>query len=167
MLHLSLRRSTVCALLAMTTVFGAACGGSSKSAPATSSNSTVATADSDVGKILVDATGATLYLFAKDSGGASSCSGACAKAWRPATAKGTVLRAGSGIKASLLKSMTRADGTMQLTYNGHPLYTFSGDSKAGAITGQGSDAFGAHWYVVSPDGTAIQKAASAPPKMGY
>ena len=158
--------AAVCALLATVAVLGAACGGSSKSAPA-SSNSTVATAESNVGSILVDSAGETLYLFAKDSGGVSACSGACAKAWPPYAAKGAALHVGSGLKASLLKSMTRADGTKQLTYNGHPLYTFSGDSKAGDITGQGSDAFGARWYVVSPDGAAIEKAASSGSHMGY
>ena len=157
----------VCALLATVAVLGAACGGSSKSAATSSSNSTVATADSNVGSILVDRRGETLYLFAKDGGGVSACSGACAKAWPPYSAKGAALHVGSGLKASLLKSVTRADGTKQLTYNGHPLYTFSGDSKAGDITGQGSDAFGAHWYVVSPKGAAIEKAASSAPKMGY
>jgi predicted lipoprotein with Yx(FWY)xxD motif len=158
--------AAVCALLATVAVLGAACGGSSKSAPA-SSNSTVATADSNVGSILVDSAGETLYLFAKDSGGVSACGGACAKAWPPYAAKGAALHVGSGLKASLLKRMTRADGTKQLTYNGHPLYTFSGDSKAGDITGQGSDAFGARWYVVSPDGAAIEKAASSGSHMGY
>jgi predicted lipoprotein with Yx(FWY)xxD motif len=158
--------ATVCALLATVAVLGSACGGSSKSAPATSSNSTVATADSAVGSILVDRQGETLYLFAKDRGGASACSGACAKAWPPYAATGAALHPGSGLKASLLKSMTRADGTKQLTYNGHPLYTFSGDSKAGDINGQRSDAFGARWYVVSPAGAAIEKAASRP-AMGY
>jgi predicted lipoprotein with Yx(FWY)xxD motif len=158
--------ATVCVLVATTALFAVACGGSSKSAPAASSNSTVATAGSGVGSILVDSQGETLYLFAKDSGGASSCSGACAKAWPPYAAKGAALHAGSGLEASLLKSMTRADGTKQLTYDGHPLYTFSGDGKAGDITGQGSDAFGAHWYVVSPKGDAIKKAASTH-GMGY
>jgi predicted lipoprotein with Yx(FWY)xxD motif len=166
MSHLSLRRSIVCALLATAALFGAACGGSGKSSPPTSSNSTVATADTDVGSILVDRSGDTLYLFEKDSGGASSCAGACAKAWPPYTAKGAALHPGPGVKAALLKSMTRADGTKQLTYDGHPLYTFSGDSKAGDIAGQGSQAFGAHWYVVSPDGSAIQKAAPSG-HMGY
>jgi predicted lipoprotein with Yx(FWY)xxD motif len=165
MLHLSLRRSTCCAFLATTALFAAACGGMSKSGTPAASNSSVATANSGVGNILVDSDGNTLYLFAKDSGGASSCSGACAKAWPPYAA--TALHAGSGLKATLLKSMTRADGTKQLTYNGHPLYTFSGDSKSGDIAGQGSDAFGAHWYVVSPTGAAIQKAAPSAPKMGY
>src|SRR5258706_16405946 len=97
--------ATVCALLATVAVLGAACGGSGTSAP-TSSNSTVATADSGVGRILVDRQGETLYLFAKDRGGASACSGACAKAWPPYAATGAALHVGSGLKASLLKSMT-------------------------------------------------------------
>ena len=161
-----LKPSVICALLAITAVFAAACGGSSKSTPAAPGNSTIAKADSTVGSILVDSDGQTLYLFAKDSGAASSCSGACAKAWPPYAAKSAALHAGPGLDASLLKSMTRADGSKQLSYNGHPLYTFSGDSKAGDITGQGSDAFGAHWYVVSPAGAAVTKAAVSH-GMGY
>ena len=166
MSHRSLRQSALCALLAATALLAAACGGSSKSSPATSSNSTVAKADSDVGTILVDRSGDTLYLFEKDSGGASSCTGACAKAWPPSAARGATLRPGSGVKASLLRTMTRSDGAKQLTYNGHPLYTFSGDGKAGDISGQGSNAFGGRWYVVSPDGSAIRKAAPSG-HMGY
>jgi predicted lipoprotein with Yx(FWY)xxD motif len=153
------RTATTCALLAVTAVFATACGGMSNST-STHSSSTVATSKTSVGTILVDSNGDTLYLFAKDHGGASSCSGACAKAWPPYAAKGASPSAGPGLKASLLKSMERADGTRQLTYDGHPLYTFSGDSKAGDLTGQDSDAFGAHWYAVSPQGSAITKAAS-------
>jgi predicted lipoprotein with Yx(FWY)xxD motif len=160
------RSAAVCTLLAITAVLAAACGGSSKPASAKQNNVAIATAESDVGSILVDRDGNTLYLFAKDSRGASSCTGDCAKAWPPYAAKGTALHAGDGLKGSLLKRMTRADGAKQLTYNGHPLYTFSGDSKPGDITGQGSNAFGAHWYAVSPQGTAATKTVSAP-KMGY
>jgi predicted lipoprotein with Yx(FWY)xxD motif len=71
------------------------------------------------------------------------------------------------VRASLLKTITRADGTKELAYDGHPLYTFSGDSKAGDLNGQASNAFGAKWYVVSAKGAAIEKGASSAPKMGY
>ena len=147
--------AAVCALLATVAVLGAACGGSSKSAPA-SSNSTVATADSGVGSILVDRQGETLYLFAKDRGGASACSGACAKAWPPYAAKGAALHVGSGLKASLLKSMTRADGTKQLTVSGSPLYTFAG-KPAGDVSGQGVGGF----YVVQASGKKYDPGAAS------
>ena len=153
----SLRHSaTVCALLATVAVLGAACGGSGKSAPATSSNSTLATADSNVGSILVDRQGETLYLFAKDRGGASACSGACAKAWPPYAATGAALHVGSGLKASLLKSMTRADGTKQLTYNGHPLYTYVADSSAAETDYVGANQFGGTWMAVNGGGKTVK-----------
>ena len=159
------KRFLALALLLTTAVLAAACGGSSKSTA--SGNSTVSTADTSVATILVDRDGDTLYLFAKDSGGTSSCTGACAKAWPPAAPSSAKLRAGSGAKASLLTTITRGGGTRQLSYNGHPLYTFSGDNKAGDLKGQGSNAFGANWYVVSPAGTSITKRASPPHGMGY
>jgi len=159
------KRLPALALLLTVTVVAAACGGSSKSAPR--GNSTVATADTSLGTILVDRDGATLYLFAKDSGGASSCTGACAKAWPPATPSSARLHAGAGVKASLLTTITRGGGAKQLSYDGHPLYTFSGDKKAGDLNGQGSNAFGASWYVVSPQGASITTKASPPHGMGY
>jgi predicted lipoprotein with Yx(FWY)xxD motif len=161
------RTATACALLAVTAAFATACGGMGTSATSTHSSSSIATSKSSVGTILVDSNGDTLYLFAKDSGGTSACSGACAKAWPPYAVKGTAPSAGPGLEASLLKSLKRADGTRQLSYDGHPLYTFSGDSKAGDLSGQDSDAFGAHWYVVSPQGSAITKAASSGAKGAY
>jgi predicted lipoprotein with Yx(FWY)xxD motif len=63
--------------------------------------------------------------------------------------------AGSGVQASLLGTTKRSDGSTELTYDGHPLYLFEGDSQPGDTNGQGSDAFGAPWYVVSPSGSAI------------
>jgi predicted lipoprotein with Yx(FWY)xxD motif len=163
------RRTAVGALLAMTALLAVACGGSSKatssSLPAAgSSKSTVAAASSSLGDMLVNSNGTTLYLFAKDSGGKSSCTGACAQNWPPYAPKGGAVHAGSGVTASLLHTIKRPDGRTQLVYNGHPLYTFGGDSKPGDMNGQASDAFGAKWYAVSPSGSAIEKAASSPGK---
>jgi predicted lipoprotein with Yx(FWY)xxD motif len=148
-----------------------ACGGSSKATSsalpaAHSSNSAIAAASSTVGNILVGSDGKSLYLFARDRNGASSCTGPCAKSWPPYASKRAALHVGPGVKASLLHTVTRADGTKQLVYNGHPLYTYGGDTKPGDISGQGSNAFGARWYVISPQGAAVQKAASSTPK-GY
>lgn len=106
------------------------------------------------GKFLAGSRGRTLYLFEADKSGASACSGACAAAWPPDTATGSP-QAGSGVSKSLLGTIKRADGTMQLTYNGHPLYYFTADTAAGTAHGQGVKAFGAGWYVVSASGSKI------------
>jgi predicted lipoprotein with Yx(FWY)xxD motif len=106
------------------------------------------------GTYLTDSSGRTLYLFMADTGGASNCNGSCAAAWPPLTSTAAPT-AGSGVTASSLGTITRSDGTKQVTYGGHPLYYFSQDSSAGQMTGQGSPAFGATWYIVSPAGSAI------------
>jgi predicted lipoprotein with Yx(FWY)xxD motif len=106
------------------------------------------------GKALVSSNGRTLYLFEADKNGTSACSGACAAAWPPDTVTGTP-QAGSGVSQSLLGTITRADGTMQLTYNGHPLYYFTADTAGGTAHGQAVKAFGAEWYVVSASGSKI------------
>ncbi len=90
-----------------------------------------------------------------DAKGMSSCSGACAKAWPPLTTKGKPIASGS-VKASQLGTIKRSDGTEQVTYDGHPLYYFDrATPRAGTTNGQGSDAFGAKWWLVSPSGSAI------------
>jgi len=106
------------------------------------------------GLALVSSTGRTLYLFEADKNGTSTCTGACAAAWPPDTATGTP-QAGSGVNQALLGTVKRPDGTMQVTYNGHPLYYFSVDTSAGTAKGQGSKAFGAGWYVVNASGNKI------------
>jgi predicted lipoprotein with Yx(FWY)xxD motif len=113
---------------------------------------------------LTDHTGRALYLWVLDSSMASKCSGACATAWPPLTAKGAPT-AGPGATASDLGTISRSDGTKQISYNGHPLYYFSGDSGAGQTNGEGSTAFGASWYLVAPSGQQITSlsAAASPP----
>jgi predicted lipoprotein with Yx(FWY)xxD motif len=106
------------------------------------------------GKFLVGSTGRTLYLFEADKNGTSACSGACVAAWPPDTVTGAPT-AGSGVNQALLGTIKRADGTMQVTYNGHPLYYFTADTASGAAHGQGVKAFGAGWYVVSATGSKI------------
>jgi predicted lipoprotein with Yx(FWY)xxD motif len=113
-----------------------------------------------LGKILVNANSQTLYLFEKDKNGKSACSGQCAKFWPPVLTKGKPM-AGSGIKASLLGTTKRSDGTTQVTYNKHPLYRFLNDkNKVGSTKGEGVDAFGAEWYVVGANGKKIEKEGS-------
>jgi predicted lipoprotein with Yx(FWY)xxD motif len=129
-------------------------GGGAPPATAGSGMASVDLADSSLGQILVDGSGRTLYLFEADKGTSSACDGACAKVWPPLTGAGRPT-AGPGVAAVKLGTAKRGDGTVGVTYNGHPLYTFAGDSSPGQATGQGSDDFGAEWYVLSAAGKAI------------
>src|SRR3954453_4638155 len=124
------------------------------------SSATVSVASTGLGKILVDSRGRTLYLFKKDTGTKSMCSGGCATAWPPLRASGKPT-AGGGAKASLLGTTPRSDGKPQVTYDGHPLYGYQGDSKAGDTNGQAVNGFGAPWYVLSPSGNEITAASSS------
>jgi predicted lipoprotein with Yx(FWY)xxD motif len=119
----------------------------------------VALRSTPLGNVLVDARGRTLYLFAKDKQGRSACSGACATNWPPlfSTAKP---RPGKGVHASLLGVTKRANGKRQVTYAGHPLYTFIADKKAGQTAGEGLTAFGAAWDVIAASGHAVEPSAS-------
>jgi predicted lipoprotein with Yx(FWY)xxD motif len=156
-----LAAAVVVPLVALAT---AGCGSSSDNTPtapaAARSSATVSVANSALGKIIVDSRGHTLYLFKKDAGSKSACSGACATAWPPLRASGDPT-AGGGANASLLGTTPRSDGQPQVTYNGHPLYGFQGDSQAGDTNGQGITAFGAAWYVLSPTGNEITATASS------
>jgi predicted lipoprotein with Yx(FWY)xxD motif len=165
--------------LAAVAAFAAACGGgsndsgssssseapsSSASAPAApgtdaSAAGTISSKSGDMGTYLTDGSGKTLYLFAQDTGGKSTCSGDCAAAWPPATTTGTP-KAGSGVTASMLSTIKGADGKMQITYAGHPLYYYALDKAAGDTTGQGVDAFGAKWWLEGTDGKQITKMAA-------
>jgi predicted lipoprotein with Yx(FWY)xxD motif len=108
-----------------------------------------------LGQILVGANGGTLYLFMADSMGMTSrCTGSCAQNWPPLHTTG-VPHAVGGVSQRLLGMTRRADGTMQVTYNGHPLYYFIGDSGPGMAGGEGINAFGAHWDVVNAAGFAV------------
>jgi predicted lipoprotein with Yx(FWY)xxD motif len=104
-----------------------------------------------LGRILVDSHGRTLYMFLKDTRGRSRCSGACASNWPPLTTAGRP-RAGSGVSARLLGTTRRRGGARQVTYAGHPLYRFIGDSRSGQTLGQGQNAFGARWYALTSSG---------------
>jgi predicted lipoprotein with Yx(FWY)xxD motif len=96
----------------------------------------------------------TVYLFEADKGSGSACTGTCAKAWPPVTTSGEPQATGSAVSADL-STITRSDGTKQVTYKGHPLYFFDKDKDSGDDYGQGSTAFGAGWYVMKPSGTKI------------
>jgi predicted lipoprotein with Yx(FWY)xxD motif len=117
---------------------------------------TVSTAKSRLGRILVDGRGITLYDFVKDKHGTSSCYGACAAVWPPLITKGKP-HAGHGVRPSLLGTTKRKDGKLEVTYNHHPLYYFVNDRKPGQTTGQGLNQFGGPWWVLSPAGREIHR----------
>ena len=120
---------------------------------------TVVTKHSKLGTILAAGPKKmTVYLFEADKGGQSACSEACAKAWPPVTTGGEPQASGAAMSADL-GTITRSDGTKQVTYKGHPLYFFFKDGDAGDAYGQGSKAFGAAWYVLAPSGKKIDSDA--------
>ncbi|MFD5036331.1 hypothetical protein ACFWNI_04350 [Streptomyces sp. NPDC058377] len=125
-----------------------------------SSSVTVSTKSTPLGKILVNSKGHTLYLFQSDKTNKSTCNGDCAKAWPVLKADGKTIAKG-GVNSKLLSTITRSDGSKQVTYKGHPLYTFADDTKAGQTNGQGLNAFGAKWYVLGTDGKQITKTAGS------
>ncbi len=130
-------------------------GGSAKAAAGTATSRGSATVTSasvpKLGRVLVDSRGFTLYDFHKDKGAKSACYEACAANWPPLTTEGSP-GAGEGAMASKLGTTKRSDGTMQVTYAGHPLYTYAGDSKPGEANGNDVDAFGGEWYALQPNG---------------
>jgi predicted lipoprotein with Yx(FWY)xxD motif len=126
----------------------------------------VKTGSTGLGKILVDARGHTLYLFEHDRSGKSTCAGQCASFWPPLLATGKPT-AGSGIQAGLLGTTRRADGRLQVTYHGHPLYLFAKDARSGQTAGEAANAFGGEWYAVSPAGAKVEKTSSSGGGSGY
>lgn len=138
----------------------AAASSAASSGTGTSGGTVITTASASAGTFLTSGSGHAVYLFTKDTGGKSSCTGACAGAWPPVTTAGSPTASG-GAKASGLGTITRSDGTKQVTYDGHPLYYFSGDSGAGVASGQGLNAFGAKWWLVSPGGGDVTAAVSS------
>ena len=162
------RVGTVAALVGVALLV-AACGSSSSSsssaAASTASSSAASgtavaihTAKGPGGTYIVGPSGRALYLWVADTDGKSSCSGACAKVWPPLTTTAAPTGSG-GVIASDLSTTTRSDGTEQVTYKGHPLYYYVGDTHAGTWKGEGVDGFGAKWWLVTPSGSAITVAA--------
>src|SRR4051795_1280461 len=173
--YLGMKRTALTSLVlaAIAALVVAGCGGgggdqatAASAAPAGGSKTINVSDNGDLGKILVDSNGRTIYLFAKDTGSKSTCSGACASDWPPVRPTGKPT-AGSGLTASMVGMTTRADGTKQVTYNGHPLYLYVGDQKAGDTNGQGVNAFGALWYVLSPSGSTVTATSSGGSARSY
>ena len=155
-----------------------ACGGSESDAPAgagettslvtvtevtpsTQAASGLSVAETDLGAILVDGEGRTLYLFTGDGEGQSTCYDACAQTWPPFT-EDLLGGPGSGIDATLLATAVRTDGAIQVTYNGHPIYYYSGDQVPGETNGHG---VGGQWFAVTSEGELAQ--AVLPPGYEY
>jgi predicted lipoprotein with Yx(FWY)xxD motif len=156
-------------LFALGVLLASACSSSTGANPATQTSSAttaamsaaagsgpvgITTAQNPLGTILTDDHGRAVYLFVADKGTTSTCSGACAKEWPPLTTTGAPV-AGAGVNAAMLSTTARADGTTQLTYNGHPLYYYDDDKGPGTTKGQGETSYGANWYVLNPAGAKI------------
>lgn len=128
---------------------------STAGAPAAAgSGAAISTADGAEGTYLVGPSGNAVYLWLADTSSTSTCSGSCAAAWPPVTTDGAPTASGSA-SAAELGTTARADGTEQVTYHGHPLYYYAGDGAPGQTSGQGSNGFGALWWLVDPSGSAI------------
>jgi predicted lipoprotein with Yx(FWY)xxD motif len=138
---------------AQTSGYGA---GGSTPAPAAAAI-TIATKQDKLGTILdAGPKQKTVYLFEGDKGSQSACAGACTHVWPPVTTTGAA-KSGGGASAADLGTITRPDGTKQVTYKGHPLYFFARDGDKGDAYGQGVNGFGASWYVLSPSGAKVDK----------
>jgi predicted lipoprotein with Yx(FWY)xxD motif len=150
-----------CAAVLLVVLAAAGCGSGSNNSAAlpTTPNGlapTVGVSNGYLGTILVNSKGHTLYLFEKDSVTGTACTGACAAAWPPLDVNGKPT-VGSGANASLIGTASRPNGSRQVTYNGHRLYRFSNDHKAGDTNGEGIDAFGGTWFAVSPAGDGMAR----------
>jgi predicted lipoprotein with Yx(FWY)xxD motif len=137
----------------------AGCGSDSGQTPASNAPAEVATvkvADSDLGPILVDGAGRTLYAFTKDKNQSSNCGDACIAVWPALTTAKTAV-AGEGAKTELIGQTQSTQGQQQVTFGQWPLYYYVGDMVAGDVNGQTIDD---EWFVVAPDGTLVKKAAA-------
>ena len=164
------------ALLCAAALAGCGGGGSSSSSATTSTTAKTTTAPAPkpppnaeegtvfvslgsatgLGQVLVDSEGHTLYSFSKDSGETSTCTGACAKAWPPLLDENGEPQPSNGTSASRLGTITLPDGSHQVTYAGHPLYSFGGDKSPGEANGNGSSAFGGTWSALKGSGAAAE-----------
>ena len=144
-------------------------GGASSSAPSGSSapmasTATIGTASvGDLGTVLVDGTGRTLYLFENDTSSSSTCTGSCATTWPAMLTSGPPAAAGKAT-ASMLGTTTRDDGSTQVTYNGHPLYLYSGDTAPGDANGE---SIGGVWFAVTTQGTPAKPSSGSKSGGGY
>lgn len=152
-------------LLLAAALVATACGSSTSSGNSPGSGNAggtvISTSSGPAGTYLTSSSGRAVYLFMADSMNKSACSGSCTGIWPPVIAHGKVSASGSAVSSDL-GTITRSDGTKQVTYNGHPLYFFAGDSGPGMTKGQGVSGFGNKWWLVGPSGSAITKSSSGP-----
>lgn len=121
---------------------------------------TIGTARASVGTYLTGASGRALYVWMADSKGRSSCAGTCASLWPPLRANSMPKVAG-GASAADISLISRSDGTKQVAYKGRPLYYYAGDTGPGMTNGQGSNGFGAKWWLIGTSGAQITSSAAA------
>jgi predicted lipoprotein with Yx(FWY)xxD motif len=129
-------------------------GAGAAGASSTGSATVISTKSSSGGAFLTNGSGRAVYLWVKDGKDQSVCTGACASTWPPVTTTGPVSAAGSAVSADL-GTITRPGGTKQVTYDGHPLYYYVGDTGSGTVNGQGSNGYGAYWWILAPSGAPI------------
>lgn len=167
--------ATACSSSSGTASGTSAAGATPTASPAatgTGSATVITVRSGAAGSYLADGSGRTVYLFTKDHKDSSSCTGSCAGVWPPVTAPAGVSASG-GASVADLGTISRSGGVKQVTYDGHPLYYFSGDTKTGQVKGQGLDAFGSKWWLVAPSGAANMTAVSgtspspSPSSSGY
>jgi predicted lipoprotein with Yx(FWY)xxD motif len=153
----------VVVIAAVVAVIAATAGGSTKkSQPPVAASSAISVKQTSVGKVLTDANGRALYLFAGDKPGVSKLSAAGLAVW-PAFSSATPPKATGGAVAGQIGTATGSGGGTQITYNGHPLYYFVGDHSPGQIHGQALNEFGARWYVLSATGATITTTPTSAP----
>ena len=153
------RRWLAAGLMVVAALLMAGCGSSSSTSSPTSTSTGgagggsgpgIKTASTSIGAVLTNSQGRTLYWFAPDTATKSKCNGSCATFWPPVTGP---VSAASGVSLpGKFGTITRSDGTMQATYDGHPLYTYSGDSGPGKTSGNGINSSGGLWHAVTPSG---------------
>jgi len=163
-------------------LFAAACGGSSSggnaavgtSPTATSTQAaansggggavTITTHKGPAGTYLTTSAGMSIYVFAKDTNNKSNCDASCVVYWPPLA--GSSAQTSGAANSAMTATTTRSDGTTQITYGGHPLYTYVGDKKAGDTTGQGQDLNGGKWYLIGTDGKPLTGSTSGSDSTG-
>jgi predicted lipoprotein with Yx(FWY)xxD motif len=153
------------AALTAIALVGAACSSSSTAtspAAAQTAAGALQTATVNGTSVLTNAAGFTLYWFAPDTATTSNCSGSCAQIWPPV--KGPAA-AGQGVTGKL-GTISRADGSRQATYDGHPLYTYTADAAAGLANGNGINAFGGVWHEMTASGAAVPASSPSYPNQG-
>jgi predicted lipoprotein with Yx(FWY)xxD motif len=131
-----------------------ACCGLVAAVVATAGGTMLKVEKTKLGKVVANPKGLTVYMFRKDAKHKSACYGACASFWPPVLTTGKPV-AGPGLEQALLGTSKRTDGKLQVTYKGYPIYTYTADKKPGTTKGEGSKAFGASWYALTPKGIQI------------